>query len=85
MAYTLCLMFESSHWVDDYLKDGWRKQYENFLLQREETKNLARCEEFNKKSGPYNRINHAKAVGHHPSPDGECRTPPARNTATGGN
>src|SRR4051794_39959783 len=28
--YTLSLMFESSKWVDAYLRDGWRKQYENF-------------------------------------------------------
>lgn len=30
--YTLCLMFESPHWVDDYLRDGWRKQYEKYLI-----------------------------------------------------
>lgn len=50
--YTLCLMFESSEWMDVYLKDGWKKQYERFLLQREETKNLPRYDDFSKKSGP---------------------------------
>ena len=52
--YTLCLMFEDSNWIDVYLKDGWKKQYERFLLQREETKNLPRYDDYSKKSGPRN-------------------------------
>jgi hypothetical protein len=52
--YTLCLMFESSEWMDVYLKDGWKKQYERFLLQREETKNLPRYDDFSKQCGPRN-------------------------------
>ena len=50
--YTLCLMFEDSYWMDVYLKEGWKKQYERFLLQREETKNLPRFDDYSKKSGP---------------------------------
>lgn len=61
--YTLSLMFESPKWVDAYLRDGWRKQYENFLLQREETINLPRFDDFNKKTGPYNIAMHAKVLG----------------------
>jgi hypothetical protein len=61
--YTLSLMFEAPRWVHDYLRDGWRKQYESFLLQREETKDLSRCAEFNNRTGPFNIVMHAKAVG----------------------
>lgn len=61
--YTLSLMFESPHWVDDYLRDGWRKQYETFLLQREETKNLSRFDEFSKVHGPHNLTMHANILG----------------------
>jgi hypothetical protein len=50
--YTLCLMFENSEWMNVYPKDGWKKQYERFLLQREETKNLPRYDDYSKKSGP---------------------------------
>ena len=44
--YTLCLMFENASWVDDYLQDGWKKQYVRLLLECEETKNLPRFNEF---------------------------------------
>jgi hypothetical protein len=52
--YGLCLMFEDARWIDIYLRDDWRKQYRLFLLQREETKNLPRFDEFNQKDGPTN-------------------------------
>ena len=52
--YTFCLMFEDSNWMDVYLKDGWKKQYERFLLQHEETKNLPRYDDYSKKNGPQN-------------------------------
>lgn len=63
MLYTLCLMFEEPSWVDTYLRDGWKKQYEHFLLQREETKHLKRCDEFNKAIGPRNIAMHGKILG----------------------
>lgn len=44
--YTVCLMLESSRWVDVYLQDHWRKQYVKFLLDREETQALPRWREF---------------------------------------
>jgi hypothetical protein len=40
--YAICLMAEDSSNVDCYLRDGWKKSYARFLLQREECKNLAR-------------------------------------------
>ena len=61
--YTICLMTEDASWVDCYLKDGWRKEYEFFLLQREETRNLSRFDEFSKKTGPFNIGMHAKTIG----------------------
>lgn len=50
--YAVCLMLESPDWVDCYLRDGWKKQYQRFLLQCAETVNLPRFDEFGKKSGP---------------------------------
>jgi hypothetical protein len=47
-------MFEGSGWVDRYLRDGWRKSYAQFLLQREETRNLPRFDGYSKKDGPFN-------------------------------
>ena len=61
--YTLCLMLEGSEWMDVYLKDGWKKQYERFLLQREETKNLPRYHEFSNKSGPRSLEMHRTFLG----------------------
>ncbi len=52
--YTLCLMFENASWVDDYLKDGWKKQYVRLLLECEETKNLPRFNDFCTKLAPTN-------------------------------
>src|SRR5262249_8029315 len=46
--YTFCLMFEGSQYVDRYLQHDWKNGYVKFLLQREETKNLPRCAEYNK-------------------------------------
>jgi hypothetical protein len=56
-------MFESSKWMDVYLNDGWKKQYERFLLQREETKNLPRYDEFSKNSGPRSLEMHRTLLG----------------------
>jgi hypothetical protein len=40
--YNICLFTESSGWIGEYMRDDWKKQYIQFLLQREETKNLPR-------------------------------------------
>lgn len=61
--YTICLFTESPDWVDVYLRDGWRKQYEHFLLQREETKGLPRFDDFSKNIGPKNLNAHRKILG----------------------
>ncbi len=44
--YNTCLFTESSDWINQYLRDDWKKQYIQFLLQREETKNLPRFSDF---------------------------------------
>ncbi len=41
--YTVCLMFEDPKWVDNYVKDGWQKDYKLFLLRNEEWKRLPQC------------------------------------------
>ena len=51
--YNMCMFTEGPEWVDHYVRDGWKKQYEHFLLQREETKNLKRYDEFSNKTGPH--------------------------------
>ena len=40
--YAVCLMLESSRYVDCYLQDYWHKLYVQFLLQKEECKLLPR-------------------------------------------
>jgi hypothetical protein len=50
--YHFCLMLESPNFIDLYLKDGWKKRYVDFLLQREEMKNLPRFDDFNNVLGP---------------------------------
>jgi hypothetical protein len=50
--YALCLMFESSGYVDCYLQDGWRKLYVKFILQREETKKLPRFDDYSQRIAP---------------------------------
>lgn len=52
--FSICLMLESPRWVDCYMQDGWKKQYERFLLQKEETKRLARFDDYSNRSGPRN-------------------------------
>ena len=52
--YTLCLMFEDPFWVDVYLRDGWKKQYMQLLLECEETRNLPRFRDFCTNSAPAN-------------------------------
>ena len=47
-------MFENASWVDGYLQDGWKKQYVRLLLEREETKNLPRFNEFCTELAPAN-------------------------------
>jgi hypothetical protein len=50
--YVFCLMLEAPRFIDQYLKDGWKKRYVHFLLQREEMKNLPRFQDFNKTLAP---------------------------------
>jgi len=52
--FSICLMLEGPQWVDCYLRDGWKKQYVRFLLQREETKLLKRFDDFSNRTGPRN-------------------------------
>ena len=49
--YTVCLFIESPNWVDKYLQDGWRKEYEQFLLLREECRRLTRFNDFLENAG----------------------------------
>jgi hypothetical protein len=44
--YVICLMVEAPQNVDWYLRDGWRKQYTQFLMKREECKGLPRYDEY---------------------------------------
>lgn len=50
--YNFCLMLEAPSFIDRYLKDGWKKRYVDFLLQREEMKNLPRFHDFNNLLAP---------------------------------
>ncbi len=38
--------------IEDYVKDGWKKQYVAMLLQKEETKALSRFDEFSNVLAP---------------------------------
>jgi hypothetical protein len=40
--YAVCLMLEDPKYVTYYMQDYWRKKYVQYLLDKEETKNLAR-------------------------------------------
>lgn len=51
--YTLCLLLEDASYVNRYLQDGWRKKYVQFLLQKEECKDLQRFDDFSQNVGPY--------------------------------
>jgi len=44
--YVICLMVKGPQNVDWYLRDGWRKQYTQFLMKREECKGLPRFDEY---------------------------------------
>ncbi len=59
--YTICLFTESPDWVDVYLQDGWKKQYELFLLQVRETQNLKRFDDYS--NNPYNLAMVGKTLG----------------------
>ena len=52
--FTICLMLENPKWVVVYVKDGWKKLYKRFLLEKEEAKDLPRMREpHNKLMAPY--------------------------------
>jgi hypothetical protein len=61
--FTLSLMLEDPVWVDRYLRDGWKKQYTKFLLQREETRRLPRFDAYNYGSGPENLTRLQQVLG----------------------
>jgi hypothetical protein len=61
--YNMCMFTESPDWVDVYVRDGWKKQYEQFLLQREETKKLKRYDEYSNKKGPHHLAAVGKTIG----------------------
>ena len=44
--YAVCLMLEGPEYVNCYLREGWSKQYMQFLLWREEYKGLPRFDEY---------------------------------------
>jgi hypothetical protein len=44
--YAICLMLQDPEYVNCYLREGWSKQYEQFLLVREEYKGLPRFDEY---------------------------------------
>jgi hypothetical protein len=44
--YAICLMLEGPKYVTEYLHDHWRKRYARYLLEKEETKNLPRAQEY---------------------------------------
>ena len=48
--FTICLMLEDPKWVRVYVKDGWKKLYKRFLLEKEEAKDLPRMSE------PHNKL-----------------------------
>jgi hypothetical protein len=50
--YNFCLMLESPSFIENYVKDGWKKHYIAMLLQKEETKALRRFDEFSNVLAP---------------------------------
>lgn len=50
--YGLCLLLESSHYMNVYLQDGWRTAYTKFLLVKEECALLPRFSNFINAQGP---------------------------------
>jgi hypothetical protein len=61
--YAICLFTEDPDWVDVYLRDGWRKQCEQFLRQYRETERLQRFAEFSRSIGPENLNLQRKVLG----------------------
>lgn len=45
--YSICLLTEGPSYVDDFVRDAWKKQYVRYLLVSEETKQLPRFVESN--------------------------------------
>ena len=44
--YNICLFTESGDWINQYMRDDWKKHYVQFLLQERETANLQRFKEY---------------------------------------
>jgi hypothetical protein len=49
--YTFCFLLQSAENVRLFLKNSWKKKYIRFLLEREERRNLQRCDEFYTRTG----------------------------------
>jgi hypothetical protein len=50
--YAICFMLEDPAHVDQYLRDGWKKSYIRFLLQKEECGKLPRFDDYLKNHAP---------------------------------
>jgi hypothetical protein len=61
--YNMCMFTEGADWVDVYVRDGWKKQYEQFLLQKAETTKLKRYDEYSNKTGPHHLAAVGKTIG----------------------
>ncbi len=44
--YNVCMFTENVDWIDVYVREGWKKQYVQHLLQASETRNLDRFTQF---------------------------------------
>lgn len=53
VLYSLCFMLQGPQNVQLFLKNGWKRKYIRFLLQREEHVNLPRFSEYHSKSGQF--------------------------------
>jgi hypothetical protein len=52
--YSLCFLLQDPENIRLYLKNGWKKKYVRFLLEREECRELPRFDKFlNMKAGPF--------------------------------
>jgi hypothetical protein len=61
--YSFCFMLQDSQNVVLFLKNGWKKQYIQFLLTREESVNLPRFREYIDNDAPQNLEKMRKRIG----------------------
>ncbi|OFV99263.1 MAG: hypothetical protein A3H28_02710 [Acidobacteria bacterium RIFCSPLOWO2_02_FULL_61_28] len=61
--YAICLMLEDAKWVGLYIKDGWKKFYKRFLLEKEESRDLPRLVGFPNEMQPHiDNLTHISGV-----------------------